>query len=588
MQRFERTVSCGLINEQWVNKSIFLIGWVNNRRDFGSLIFVDLRDRTGIVQLIFNPDFNKKAHELARSLRPEFVIQVHGRVVERDAKLINSELPTGQWEVQVDELVIINTAKTLPFSIDESESVSEELRLTYRYLDLRNLVHLNRFILRNKITFATREFFYEHGFLDVATPVLTKNAPEGAREFIVPSRINKGSFYALPQSPQLYKQLLMCAGFERYFQLAPCFRDEDLRADRQPEFTQLDIEMSFVNEIDVQTIIEQYLAHLWKKIFDISLLLPFDRMTYDEAFAQYGSDKPDLRFELPITDCSSLFHDTKIKFLRTILGADGKIGAIHVPEYVCSRSELDAWEERATQLGAKGLLWIRFRDGQPNSRIAKFLPNDFMQRCKVLFPMIDANSVIFIIAGSYAESWQLLGRLRLALAQKLNLIKENLFKFCWITDFPLFEYDEVNKRFESVHHPFTSPKEGWQELPPEKIKARAYDIVLNGIELGGGSIRIFNEKVQAEVFKLLGLSKEEAQQRFGFLLKAMGYGFPPHGGIAIGFDRLAMIMAGASSIREVIAFPKTQCGVDLMMNAPSPVSNEQLAEYGLEWRKDMK
>lgn len=579
MQRFERTVSCGQINEQWLYKTVSLLGWVNRRRDLGSLIFIDLRDRSGMVQIVFSADFDKQAHDVAKSLRSEFVVQIKGTVVNRE--LVNNEMPTGKWEVQIQELKILSSSKGLPFAIDETDTVDEELRLKYRYLDLRNPSKQKRFALRNDVVYAMREFFYQNGFYEVETPILTKNTPEGAREFIVPSRITKGSFYALPQSPQLYKQLLMASGFERYVQIARCFRDEDLRADRQPEFTQLDIEMSFINELDIQTIIERLLAHLWKKVFDVELVTPFMRMTYDEAFAQYGCDKPDLRFDLPITDVSPLFQDTTIKFLRATLDAKGKIGALHVQGHSFSRAELDMWSERAPKLGAKGLLWIRFKDGKPDSSVAKFLPEDFTARCKSLFPTLSDDSTLFLIAASYKEAWTALGRLRLELGQALSLIPTDLFKFLWVTDFPLFEYNEEAKTYDAVHHPFTSPQEGWEKLPPEQIKARAYDVVLNGIEIGGGSIRIHNAQVQDKVFDLIGLSKQAAQKKFGFLLEALEYGFPPHGGLAIGIDRLIMLMAKATTIREVIAFPKTQKGVDPMMDAPSEVDNEQLKDYGL-------
>ncbi len=579
MQRFERSVSCGLIDEKWLSKPVSMLGWVNRRRDFGRLIFIDLRDRSGMVQVIFNEEFGADAYELAKTLRSEFVIQVKGVVVKRGGE-INEEMATGKWEVQVHELTILNTCKALPFSIDESANVEEELALKYRYLDLRNPAKQKKFALRNDVTFAMREFFYQNGFYEVETPILTKNTPEGAREYIVPSRITKGSFYALPQSPQLYKQLLMASGFEKYVQIARCFRDEDLRADRQPEFTQLDLEMSFVNESDVQDVVERLIKHLWKRIFDIDLKLPFLRMTFDEAFAAYGSDKPDLRFELPITDCSELFHDTEIKFLRAVLDKKEKIGALHVI-HDFTRSELEAWSEKATKLGAKGLLWIRFKDGAPESSIAKFLPADFLARCKKMYPTFTSNSVLFIIAGDYKQAWTALGRLRLELALATNSIPADVYKFLWVTDFPLFEYNAETKSYDAVHHPFTAPQEGWQTLSPDKIKARAYDIVLNGIELGGGSIRIHNAQVQDKVFDLLGLSKDAAQKKFGFLLEALEYGFPPHGGLAMGLDRLVMLMSGGSSIREVIAFPKTQKGVDLVMDAPSEVDNEQLKDYGL-------
>ena len=582
MQCFERTVFCGLVDESFVGKEITLAGWVNRRRDHGGLIFIDLRDRSGIMQLVFNPEIASDVHNLAGTLRSEYVISVKGMVVNRTPAMINPEIATGKFEMQVHALTILNRSKTLPFSIDEFANIDEELRFKYRYLDLRNPAHQERFALRNKVIFAMREFLQKQGFYEIETPILTKNTPEGAREFIVPSRIHKTHFYALPQSPQLYKQLLMAAGMERYFQVARCFRDEDLRADRQPEFTQLDIEMSFVKEGDIQHLIEQLLKHIWKKTFNIDLQTPFARMTYDDAFRFYGSDKPDLRFGLKIHDCTSLFEHSDIKFLRTITDAGGKIGALCVTEHAFSRSELDAWTERAPKLGSKGLVWVRFsEDGKPESPIAKLLPETFLQDCKQIFPEISSTSTLFIIAGPYKRAWTSLGRLRLELAQTLDLIPKEQFNFSWVVDFPLLEYNEETKSFDATHHPFTSPQEGWENLPPEQIKARAYDVILNGIELGGGSIRIHDARVQDKVFELIGLSKEQAQAKFGFLLEAQEYGFPPHGGIALGLDRFVMLMCGASSIRDVIAFPKTTSGYDPLMDSPVEVPAEQLKDYGL-------
>lgn len=582
MQRFERTTFCGLIDESFVGKEIALAGWVNRRRDHGGLIFIDVRDRSGLMQLVFNPEFSQQTHKEAESLRSEYVIAVKGKVVNRAPGMVNPAMKTGAFEMQVTQLTIFNRSKTLPFQLDELTNVDEELRLKYRYLDLRAPEHQARFALRNKVTFIMREFLQEQGFYEFETPILTKNTPEGAREFIVPSRITKGSFYALPQSPQLYKQLLMAAGMERYFQIARCFRDEDLRADRQPEFTQLDIEMSFVKEGDIQHLIEQLLKTIWKKIFNVDLMTPFSRMTYDEAFSSYGSDKPDLRFQLKIQDCSSLFKNTEVKFLKSVLDAQGKIGCLVINDYQFSRSELDQWSEKAPKIGAKGLLWIRFKeDGSPDSPIAKLLPASFLDECKKLIPEITNKSTIFIIAGSYKPTWTSLGRLRLELAQALHIIPQNQFHFSWIVDFPLLEYNEETKSYDAMHHPFTSPQDGWQQLQPDQIKAKAYDVVLNGIELGGGSMRIFDADVQHKIFELIGLSQEQARSKFGFLLEAQEYGFPPHGGIALGLDRFIMLMCGAQSIRDVIAFPKTASGYDPMMDSPVAVSSEQLKDYGL-------
>lgn len=578
----KRTTYCGLVTEQFLDKTITLYGWVARRRDHGGLIFIDLRDRTGIVQLVFNPDFSVTAHEQAHILRSEFVIAITGTVVKRSEATINKELPTGAIELQVQELSILNKAKTLPFNLEEANNVDEELRLKYRYLDLRRPEMQAHMQLRNQVIFAMREILQKHGFYEIETPILTKNSPEGAREFIVPSRINPGEFYALPQSPQLYKQLLMASGMDRYFQIARCFRDEDLRADRQPEFTQLDIEMSFVDEKEIQDIIEQLLAHIWKMTFNVDIKVPFERVPFDVAFGHYGSDKPDFRFDLKINDCTSLFANTDLKFLRTILDAGGKIGALHVDDYEFTRSELDGLVNKAQQFGAKGLLWIRFKDGQVDSPVAKFLPADFYEKAQALIPGLNPKSTLFVIAGAYEQAWTMLGRLRLELGNLLKLIPHEQFHFSWVTDFPMFEYDEQAKRWNAMHHPFTSPQEGWQSIPTGKVKARAYDVVLNGIELGGGSIRICSAEIQDKVFDTLGLTKEQAQNKFGFLLEAQELGFPPHGGIALGLDRLVMLMSKATSIREVIAFPKTARGHDPMIDAPTKVDEEQLREYGIK------
>lgn len=588
MQLYERTVSCGLVTTEHVGKTIHLSGWVNKRRDHGGLIFIDLRDRSGIMQLVFNPDFSKEAHESAHHLRSEYVISVSGKVVDRAQGTVNPELPTGKWELQVTQLNILSKAKTLPFTLEEASSVDEELRLKYRYLDLRRPEMQAKFALRHNVVFAMREFFNGQGFYEIETPILTKNTPEGAREFIVPSRIHQRHFYALPQSPQLYKQLLMAAGMERYFQIARCFRDEATRADRQPEFTQLDVEMSFINESNIQSMMEELIAHVWKKALNITIKTPFSRMTYDHAFENYGSDKPDLRYALPINDISSAFAGTELSFLKAVLDKGGKVGALHVAEHSFTRSDLDGWVEKAQLLGAKGLLWMRFKDGAVESPVSKFLPADFIKRVQERIPEFKDGSTLFIIAGKYQEAWTLLGRLRCEMALALSMVPHDQFNFLWVTDFPLFEYDEDTKQWNSVHHPFTAPQDGWENQERSQIKARAYDVVLNGFEIGGGSIRIHKAEMQDKVFDMLGLSKEQAQKKFGFLLEAQELGFPPHGGIALGIDRIAMLLTNSASIREVIAFPKTQKFYDPLMDSPTDVDNAQLKDYGLQLLPEKK
>jgi len=581
MQKNERT-SCGFIENTHLNKEITLCGWVNSRRDHGKLIFIDLRDRTGIVQVVFDESLNKQVHDLAQELRSEFIVNIEGVVTKRAQGTENHELKTGLFEVRAQKLEIITKAKTLPFPLDEIHNIDEELRLKYRYLDLRRPIMQEKLQMRHNIIFAMREFLHKSGFWEFETPILTKSTPGGAREFFVPSRYQMGSIFALAQSPQIYKQLLMCASMEKYFQIARCFRDEDLRADRQPEFTQLDIEMSFIEEKDIQNLIELLLQYVLKTTFNIELTLPLSRMKYDDAMAKYGSDKPDLRFSLPIIDLTHCFEKTEISFLKTIIDNKGKIGTVSVSGKEFSRSDLENYVKMAQEMGAKGLLWIRAKsDTELDSPVSKFLPQNFIQEIKKFVPEFTVGSVLFIIAGDYKTTWPLLGRLRVLLAQKLSLIDYDQLHFSWVTDFPLFEYDEVNKHFVSAHHPFTSPQIGWEHEKQENMKARSYDLVLNGTEIGGGSIRIFKKETQAKIFNLLDISDEVAQKKFGFLLEALEYGFPPHGGIALGIDRLIMILTKSNSIREVIPFPKTAKGHDPMMDAPTEVEIKKLREYGL-------
>jgi aspartyl-tRNA synthetase len=588
MQVYERTAGCGHIGKEYLGKSISLSGWVNKRRDHGNVIFIDLRDVSGFMQLVFSPEIAATAHKLAEQLRSEFVISIRGTLVKRAESQINEQLSTGQFEVQVSDLTILNRAKVLPFQLDEANCVDEELRLEYRYLDMRRPEMFHRLALRHHVVRLIREYFYESHFFEFETPILTKNTAEGAREFLVPSRLHQGSFYALPQSPQLYKQLLMCGGTERYFQIARCFRDEDLRADRQPEFTQLDVEMSFITELNIQNLIEGLLQKIFTAVLERPLDLPLQRMTYAHAFETYGSDKPDLRFDLPLYDISSLFASTELAFIKGILDKGGKVGALHISEYPFTRSELEHWVSQAIKNGAKGLVWIRFKeDGSLEAPIAKFLPADFLARAQAVIPSLKAGSTLFLVAGPYKESWSHLGKLRLQIAEALKLVDHTLIRLLWITDFPLLEYDEASKQWTSVHHPFTSPQPGWETQEPAHMKARAYDIVFNGVELGGGSIRIHDPEIQKKVFNFLGLKKEEMESHFGFLFEAQELGFPPHGGIALGIDRFVMLLVQllgfeCKSIREVIAFPKTQSGYDPLMHAPTPVDPKKLADYALK------
>ena len=580
MQLFARSVYCGEITEPLLGKEIYLAGWVRKRRDHGGLIFIDLEDRTGLMQLVFNPDIDATSHTEAHRLRGEFVISVRGKVVNRSPETINEKLPTGKYELQVETLSIINKAKPLPFQLEDADKVDEELRLKYRYLDLRRRKMQKHMKLRHDVLFAIRSHLNKLDFYEMETPILSKSTPEGARDFLVPSRLNPGMFYALPQSPQIYKQLLMASGMDKYFQIARCFRDEDLRANRQLEFSQLDIEMSFVHEEDVRQVTEGILQAIWETVFKKSLTLPLPSITYDKAFSRFGSDAPDMRFGLEIIEFTELFRTTELKFLKQTLEKGGKVGVLHVTDKTFSRSELDGLVDTAiSDLGAKGLLYIRFKeDGSCDSPVSKFLPDDFFQQARGVIPTLTENDTLFIVAAEYKEAWSVLGKLRLLLSKSLKLIKDDTHSFVWVTDFPMFDWNEDDKRWQATHHPFTHPRKGWKGQEPGEMYARAYDLVCNGEELGGGSIRVHDHEMQREIFEKLGISKEVMEDKFGFLLEAQQLGFPPHGGIALGIDRLIMMLAKTNSIREVIAFPKTQSGFDPLMQTPSSVELDQLKE----------
>jgi aspartyl-tRNA synthetase len=584
-----RTHNCGELRENNIGEEVVLNGWVDTRRDLGGLIFIDIRDRYGITQIVFEPSFNKEAHELAGKLRSEFVISVEGTVRKRPPETDNPKIPTGHIDVMVKKLIILNEAQTTPFTITDEVNASEDLRLKYRYLDLRRPSVQKNFLLRHKMYQLTRQYFDKNDFVEVETPVLMKSTPEGARDYLVPSRIHKGKFYALPQSPQTYKQILMVAGFDRYFQIVKCFRDEDLRADRQPEFTQIDVEMSFIDQKNIFAITEGLMKVLFKEVWNKSLQTPIPRLTFEEAMEKYGSDKPDLRFNLEMKTLNNVFKNTTFKVFQDQLGNKGIITGLLAPgcgDY--TRNQLDVLTDFVKKLGATGLIWIRVKaDGEPEAPVMKFFTEEEKNN---LVKVLNAKpgDLIFIITGEKYKALSIMGTLRLEMARRLNLIKTDAEpSLLWVTDFPLFEWDEQTKRFYAMHHPFTSPRIediDKMETDPANVKARAYDLVLNGNEIAGGSIRIHNTELQHKMFKVLGISKEEAEHKFGFLLNAFKYGAPPHGGIAFGFDRMVMLFAGENSIRDVIAFPKTASALSLMDDCPSEVSEEQLKELHLKIR----
>lgn len=582
---FGRTHYCGEVTDMAIGQTVRLKGWVQKRRDLGGLIFIDLRDRTGIVQIVFSPDVSKEALQVAETIRSEYVLDVEGTVVQREEGQVNPNLPTGTVEVHATHVAILSQAKTPPFPISDKTDVSEDVRLKYRYLDLRRPVMFQTFQMRHQVTKAIRDFLDEEGFLEVETPILTKSTPEGARDYLVPSRVHPGEFYALPQSPQIFKQLLMVAGFERYYQIARCFRDEDLRADRQPEFTQVDIETSFMSQDDILAMIERMMARVMKVAKGVDIPIPFPRMSYDEAIARYGSDKPDTRFGLELVDLSEQVKDCGFKVFASAVQNGGQVKAINVKGAAdkYSRKDIDALTEYASRYGAKGLAWLKVEADGLKGPIAKFF-NEDEQKQMMQTLEAEAGDLLLFVADKKSVVADALGALRLKLGKDLQLIDESAFHFLWITDWPLFEYDEEEGRYYAAHHPFTMPVR--EDVPkfetdPASIRAQAYDLVLNGYELGGGSLRIFERDIQEKMFKTLGFTEEQAREQFGFLLEAFEYGTPPHGGIALGLDRLVMLLAGRSNLRDTIAFPKTASASCLLTEAPSAVSEAQLDELHL-------
>lgn len=581
----KRTVYCGEVSADLVGQTITLKGWVQKRRDLGGVIFIDLRDREGIAQVVFNPAQSKEAWEIADKCRSEYVIEITGELTLRDQEAINPKMKTGEFEVMATDIAILNGAKTPPFLIEDENNVNDEIRLKYRYLDLRRPQMTANIKLRHEVTKTIRHYLDDNDFLDIETPYLGKSTPEGARDYLVPSRVHAGHFYALPQSPQIFKQLLMNAGFDRYYQIVRCFRDEDLRGDRQPEFTQIDIETSFLAPEDIQTMTEELLAKVMRETKGIEIPLPFPRISYDEAMARYGSDKPDTRFAMELTDIADVVKDVEFKVFQSALENGGQVKALNAKGAAdkYSRKDMDNLGTYVSQFGAKGLAWLKVEADGLKGPIAKFLTDVSDELIRVMDA--EVGDIIMFGADKPSVVAASLGAIRSRLGKELGLIDETKYNFLWVVDWPLFDYDEEAGRFVSAHHPFTQPKASDVALldsDPAKVYAEAYDIVLNGYELGGGSLRINTRELQEKMFATLGFTKESAQEQFGFLLDALEYGFPPHGGIALGLDRLVMLLAGENNIREVIAFPKNGKAADPMTSAPSIVSPLQLFELNID------
>jgi len=576
-----RTHTCGELTVKNVGEEVVLTGWVQSIRDHGGLVFVDLRDRYGITQLVHSPEENKKVETKIRMLKDESVIRVKGKVVKRPEDTVNPKLTTGEIEVKIEEMEILNFSKPLPFEVSSSSPSGENIRLKYRYLDMRRPKFMENIIKRSKFTHYVREFLHGENFVEIETPILTKSTPEGARDFLVPSRLNPGKFYALPQSPQLFKQLIMIGGFDRYFQIARCFRDEDLRADRQPEFTQIDIEMSFINEEDIISLTERMIKFSVEKLLGIKIEIPFERIDYDKAMALYGTDSPDLRIGMKLEDLTDIFAKSSSQILKRIIESGGKIKGLKVEKgKEISLKEVENLNQFVKEKGGDGIGWIRFTDSGIQSPLKKYITSEEIEKLKTKLKISSGNLLLFL-GGK--EEWvnETLGELRMYLGKKLSLIDNKKLNFVWVVNFPLFEYNHEENRLETRHHPFTSPVEEdihLIEKEPLKVKARSYDLILNGVEIGGGSIRINKRELQERIFKIIGLSEKRYLERFGFLLEALEYGAPPHGGIAIGLDRLIMILLGEETIREVILFPKTQKGTCLLTDAPSSVEEWQLRE----------